>query len=220
MRNKAMKRKYFKAYDKLLKGPNRDYKKLFCFFYERIESLLDCPLSYEKLTEPVILPSGITINQNFCEKLITTNCYDPYNSTLKINSIIINRFTKSVKEIYEDIGQKHLLLERNTLTNEASCQTAPIPSTHLLPPKIALHSHPQNFPSPSCSLSLSRPTTPPDPQTFLHNSTSPSHRTPLLNPSHPCSVTHTEESPSFSPAKAARLPSIAAEASQEFCHYD
>lgn len=64
-KNKAYKEKYFKVFDELLKAPQRDYKKLFCYLVERVESLYECPLSFEKLTRPAILPSGNTIDQQF-----------------------------------------------------------------------------------------------------------------------------------------------------------
>lgn len=81
IKNKGIKQKYFKAYDQMLKGPNADYKMLIQFFFEKLESYFECPLSYEDIKMPAILPSGVTIEGEFCRQLVQRGKTDPFDRT-------------------------------------------------------------------------------------------------------------------------------------------
>ena len=64
---------------------------------------MDWPLSCAKLTSPIILPSGNTIQEEFFDKFLVHNNVDPYNKNLRIKQKIKNRFVANVMEIVEEI---------------------------------------------------------------------------------------------------------------------
>ena len=88
-----------------LKGYN---KILFDLIFQLKQAFI-CPLSLDCLSNPVILPSGVTINEEFFDKLI--NKKDPYNNNLIVNYKIHNRFAAEVKEIIEGC-EKQLFSEK------------------------------------------------------------------------------------------------------------
>ena len=83
-------------------------KKLFDLIFQ-LKQVFVCPLSLDCLSNPVILPSGVTINEEFFDKLI--NKKDPYNNKLDVNYKIHNRFAAEVKEIVEAC-EKQLINEQ------------------------------------------------------------------------------------------------------------
>ena len=68
--------------------------------------MYECPLSLSQLTAPVILPSGITIQDSFFDELVKNNNIDPYNKNLRIRQRIVNRFAKNVMEIINEIEKE------------------------------------------------------------------------------------------------------------------
>ena len=76
----------FKFYDSLIS----DIKELFYW-----------PLSMVEMDKPWILPSGISIHEEYWDKLENSQSRDPYNKNLKVKQKIINRFAIEVKEIIQ-----------------------------------------------------------------------------------------------------------------------
>ncbi|CAI2359022.1 unnamed protein product [Moneuplotes crassus] len=122
-KNKKIKEKYFKAYDQILVAPQRDYKKMFTYLVEKIESLNECPLSFESLDNPAILPSGNTINEYFCRNLIASRSTDPFDCQKRIMSVIVNRFAKEVFELTSKCKKKAKKLEKNSPCKDFKSQT-------------------------------------------------------------------------------------------------
>lgn len=81
-----LKNEYMNRLKPNMNASNYDYKKLFLYLTEKIESLYDCPLSCEKLVNPTVLPSGVTVNEKFFNKLLKSNSMDPFDKKLGINN--------------------------------------------------------------------------------------------------------------------------------------
>ena len=86
MKQLNIKNRYFQAYKTMLHAPNGDYKKLFSYFVDKLNSLYECPLSFEQLSKPAILPSGHTIDEDFLSDLIKSNSTDPFNREKKVKN--------------------------------------------------------------------------------------------------------------------------------------
>ena len=56
-------------------------------------------MSLDRLKNPIILPSGFTIDESYFDRLI--DCKDPYNKEFIVKYKICNRFARQVKEIIE-----------------------------------------------------------------------------------------------------------------------
>mmetsp|Transcript_22213 Transcript_22213/g.19737 ORF Transcript_22213/g.19737 Transcript_22213/m.19737 type:complete len:117 (+) Transcript_22213:242-592(+) len=96
---------------------------MYSSFAFKLKSLYECPLSMEDLNNPAILPSGITIEQDFAQGLINNKQKDPYNRNENVNKIIVNRFAKDVKKIITDFENIQADIERNKAKKDMSCQT-------------------------------------------------------------------------------------------------
>ena len=88
---------------------DKGYNKKYFDLIFQLKQMFVCPISLDCLSNPVILPSGITINEEFFDKLI--NKKDPYNNNLIVNCKIHNRFAAEVKEIVE-ASEKQLINEQ------------------------------------------------------------------------------------------------------------
>lgn len=76
--SKVMKK--IKEYESLqLEGTEISFKKLFMMMYRRIESMLECPITRERMKTPMVLPSGNTIEKSFMDLLIPTRKFDPFD---------------------------------------------------------------------------------------------------------------------------------------------
>ena len=74
----------------------------------KLKQLFECPLSLDQLENPIILPSGITIQEEMFNKL--KNQKDPYDWNLTIKSKVFNRFAKDVIEIVRN--SENAILEK------------------------------------------------------------------------------------------------------------
>ena len=63
-------------------------------------------MSLDRLKNPIILPSGYTINEDFFDKLVDSK--DPFNKDFVVKHKIHNRFVNEVKEIVKDSEDKLL----------------------------------------------------------------------------------------------------------------
>ncbi|CAI2363377.1 unnamed protein product [Moneuplotes crassus] len=104
--------------DKFLYAPSKNYKELLCDFIAKVDSAFECPLSCDKLRDPVILPSGHTINSDFYEKLIKSKARDPYNKSYRLTHAIVNRLAIQIQEIMDYVKiKKTNLEEQNRCSN-------------------------------------------------------------------------------------------------------
>ena len=71
-----------------------------------LKELFECPLSMAELTSPMILLSGNTIQEDYCDELIKRNSLDPFNKNLRVQHKIVNRFVLDVKEVLDKSQQK------------------------------------------------------------------------------------------------------------------
>ena len=93
----------------------------YCEYYKslisKLKELFQCPLSLDHLYNPMILPSGFTINESYLNRLI--NCKDPYNMNLIVSNKIVNRFANDVKDII-DKSEKSVFEDEIKMQNEIS----------------------------------------------------------------------------------------------------
>ena len=87
------------------------YKINYCDLICQLKELFECPLSLERLVNPVILPSGKTINESCFNQLVDSR--DPFNKEFVVKHKIHNRFAREVKEIIEASDSK--LLEQQQI---------------------------------------------------------------------------------------------------------
>ena len=80
-------------------------------FLEKVKEILVCPLSGEQLKIPVLLPSGVTIDQSFYDKLVDGNWRDPFNPSLCISERRVNRLALNLIEVVEKL--------QNSTSNES-----------------------------------------------------------------------------------------------------
>ena len=108
------------------------YTKLYYSLESKLQKLLEWPLSLDKLANPTILPSGITITESYFNRLI--NQKDPYNKKLKVSQKICNRIAKDLQEIInesenvvfkeeKEVQQIQKQLKENRLLNSKETQT-------------------------------------------------------------------------------------------------
>ena len=77
----------------------------------QLKILYECPLSLDRLKNPIILPSGFTINEDYFDKLIDSK--DPYNKEFIVKHKVHNRFANEVKEIVEASEKQMLEKKQN-----------------------------------------------------------------------------------------------------------
>ena len=70
----------------------------------KLQELLECPISMEKIRTPLILPSGNTVDEESFNKLVNKN--DPFNKNFKVKEKTINRFAKQVIEIIDSVSDQ------------------------------------------------------------------------------------------------------------------
>ena len=78
---------------------------------EKVKEILVCPLSGEQLKIPVLLPSGVTIDQSFYDKLVDGNWRDPFNPSLCISDRRVNRLALDLIEVVKKL--------QNSTSNES-----------------------------------------------------------------------------------------------------
>ena len=88
------------------------YKDNYFELIFQLKNLFDCPLSFDRLKNPIILPSGLTIDESYFDRLIDSK--DPYNKQLIVKQKIHNRFAIQVKEIVE-ASEEHMLKQKTEL---------------------------------------------------------------------------------------------------------
>ena len=82
------------------------YKDNYFELIFQLKDLFECPLSLDCLKNPIILPSGFTIDESYFDRLI--NSKDPYNNKFIVKQKIHNRFAIQVKEIVETSEEQTL----------------------------------------------------------------------------------------------------------------
>ena len=73
------------------------YSEMYSSLIYKINNILDWPITLDRLVNPIILPSGVTIEEYCFDKLI--NKKDPYDKNLIVKNKIYNRIAKNINEI-------------------------------------------------------------------------------------------------------------------------
>jgi hypothetical protein len=81
------------------------YKDLFETLYDSLQSHLVCPLTLEKIDDPVMLPSGQTVEKAFMQDLISKNKRDPFDRNKLCTTIVQNRFAQYVIDTLSKIDK-------------------------------------------------------------------------------------------------------------------
>lgn len=79
------------------KSSDKSYQKLL----SEIEDLLVCPISFQRIRTPVMLPSGKTIDESTFDKLAGAKKCDPFTRNPLKNRKLVNRFAMNLIEIVE-----------------------------------------------------------------------------------------------------------------------
>ena len=81
-------------------------KDLLEHLMEELENLLNCPILLIPIQNPVILPSGHTVEKVVMQNFIEKQSYDPYDNSKIWEHLTHNRFFSCLKELYESINNK------------------------------------------------------------------------------------------------------------------
>ena len=73
--------------------------------------MFECPLSLDRLKNPIILPSGFTIEEEYFDRLVDSK--DPYNKEFIVKHKTQNRFARQVKEIVE-VSEDQMLKQQQS----------------------------------------------------------------------------------------------------------
>jgi len=76
----------------------------------------------DKLYDPVILPSGKSVNRSVMQSLIDKMCYDPFNQTKLCKRIQPNLFLKNAIEILDEVSKERDDLEIKGFRNNQDTQ--------------------------------------------------------------------------------------------------
>ena len=66
---------------------------------DKLKEMLICPLSGEWFTNPVVLPSGVTVEESTYDNLAKENRRDPFNPSLYLSDKIKNRLIINLIEV-------------------------------------------------------------------------------------------------------------------------
>ena len=70
-------------------------------FFEKLKLLLQCPITLQQYTDPVLSPSGNTIEKSVMENLINTQSTDPFTRIGVWETITPNLVVTQILELYE-----------------------------------------------------------------------------------------------------------------------
>ena len=103
-------------------GPS-EYEKLFSSTLEKFENMLKWPISLDTLEEPMILPSGNTVNKSVMETLIQNYKTDPYDREKRCTQLVSNRFASETAEIINEAQKEKESSDVLEVGTSASTQT-------------------------------------------------------------------------------------------------
>ena len=88
---------------------------------EELNDLVICPISQETISSPVLLPSGVTVQEYVFDKLKGSK--DPFNRNIIVNDKIVNRFAKNVFEMLTNVSKmiQSKLIEGKKSTHKYFC---------------------------------------------------------------------------------------------------
>lgn len=91
-----------------------------------MEGLLQCPINMEKIKNPVVLPSGITVDKEVMDRLIDKKHPDPFDRTKKWYKILVNRFVYDFIETLQNAKNNRDILnkKRRSLQQDQSIQVS------------------------------------------------------------------------------------------------
>mmetsp|Transcript_31542 Transcript_31542/g.36018 ORF Transcript_31542/g.36018 Transcript_31542/m.36018 type:complete len:158 (+) Transcript_31542:261-734(+) len=72
-------------------------------FADEVRDLVECPLSLEVMRSPVVLPSGITIEEAEFDRLKEKGMNDPYDNKLKVKDKISNCTVKKLVDLFNNL---------------------------------------------------------------------------------------------------------------------
>jgi hypothetical protein len=81
------------------------YKDLFTSLYSSLTNELICPLTFDKFTHPVVLPSGRTIEKAFMKVLISQRKRDPFDRRKKCIKMVPNILVKNMLEVLGEVAR-------------------------------------------------------------------------------------------------------------------
>ncbi|CAI2361623.1 unnamed protein product [Moneuplotes crassus] len=120
---KRVKEKFKEYGSSQLQGSEQDFKTLFTMMNRRIENILECPLTRDRIKTPMILPSGNTIDKSFMDYLVPARKPDPFDKTKICDRRIHNLFVSNVIDIMDEV---HEYIKN--IKSESPEEAVPIPN--------------------------------------------------------------------------------------------
>ena len=80
---KEIQSEYFNTQEERIQAPDVLFQDLLKMTLKKMEGLLQCPINMEKIKNPVVLPSGITVDKEVMDRLIDKKHPDPFDRTKK-----------------------------------------------------------------------------------------------------------------------------------------
>jgi DNA repair exonuclease SbcCD ATPase subunit len=93
----------YRNYVKTLQGSETRYKHLYGGLRTRLTTILECPITAITIKNPMILPSGVTIDSTALSSIAEK---DPFNREMKASDLIPNRIVTEILEVLK--GLKNL----------------------------------------------------------------------------------------------------------------
>mmetsp|Transcript_17153 Transcript_17153/g.15135 ORF Transcript_17153/g.15135 Transcript_17153/m.15135 type:complete len:136 (+) Transcript_17153:810-1217(+) len=104
---KEMKKSFFNERFKNLSTSETKYQDLFKYTFDSISTLIECPLTLEKLKDPAVLESGHTIDSKFMKRLVDSNKPDPFDRSKTCNKVVTNFVAKDLCGLIKKIEAKY-----------------------------------------------------------------------------------------------------------------
>lgn len=87
-------------YVKTLQGSETRYKHLYGALRTRLTTILECPITAITIKNPMILPSGVTIDSTALSSIAEK---DPFNREMKASDLIPNRIITEILEVMKSL---------------------------------------------------------------------------------------------------------------------
>ena len=123
---KEIQSEYFNTQEERIQAPDVLFQDLLKMTLKKMEGLLQCPINMEKIKNPVVLPSGITVDKEVMDRLIDKKHPDPFDRTKKWYKILVNRFVYDFIETLQNAKNNRDILNKKgrSLQQDQSIQVS------------------------------------------------------------------------------------------------
>ena len=107
-----------------LKGSDSALREVLGSTLLKLKVLFECPITMDTIQSPVILPSGITIDEKALQNLLNTNQKDPFDRSQVCKEKITNRFALDVQEIFDNLKRTCDTIPQSNKSVDAGTQAS------------------------------------------------------------------------------------------------